>query len=221
VARNTGTASPDREPIRVCDSGATLPIGDLLPWPNNPRSITPAGWKRLRLSILTLGIYKPFIVWRDADQRWYTLAGHQRVAITRELIAQGHELPDGRVPVIEFVGSRALAERVVLRDNREDGDWDAEMIRDLARDLATGGDDFTGLQDVVETLALFRQAVPRQRRQRKGRQHHLGLKVTIEFKLTDEQFNFVRQSIKRLRMPPERVVHSALKSWSESTGGRP
>lgn len=63
---------------------ATVPIGDLVPWPKNPRGIKKKDFERLKKQIKKLGNYKPLICYRDG-KKLVVLGGNMRLRALQEL----------------------------------------------------------------------------------------------------------------------------------------
>jgi hypothetical protein len=114
--------------VRTCEAALRLPIDDLHPWPQNPRTLNPEARGSIRRSILKMGLYQPLIVWRDpTTARWHVVGGNQRLSVLKDLAREGFAIDNG-VPCIEAKGSRDLVARIVIRDNVHDGEWSASAL---------------------------------------------------------------------------------------------
>jgi hypothetical protein len=163
-------------PVRVCGSDRFAEIGELRALEDNPRSLTQEAGAKLDESLLSLGLFRPLLVWRDPTSSGFSvIGGNQRFARLRSLVEQGAILvlddgsPAPGIPVTVFEGSEERARLVALRDNNSDGEWEwtalAEYTSDLSERLAALGDEsldlgLAGFDSIVlEDLAVYAGAI--------------------------------------------------------------
>jgi DNA modification methylase len=106
-------------------------VNDLIPWEKNPRQMTEKQAKDLRASLERLNLISiPAI---NIDNT--IISGHQRMKIM-QLLGRGGEIIDVRVP------NRKLAEAEVeeanLRENKNIGEWDFDVLASFDIDLLKG-----------------------------------------------------------------------------------
>jgi len=110
------------------------PIGKLSGFEKNPRTISAAKLASLKESILSLGLFKPLLVWSDEQGGLVVIGGNQRLRAVREMVAADQiDLKD--VPTIRYVGSQAQAKTIALRDNNSDGEWDWNALAGYISEL--------------------------------------------------------------------------------------
>lgn len=196
--------------IGVCDAPMYLEPKDLHPWPGNPRVLTDGKRRRLRDRITTLGIYRPLVIWRSPrGSRWYVVGGNQRSQVVKDLVETGWTfLPGKGVPCVPFTGSRGLAERLALRDNRYDGEWDVDILSTWSEDpdLDISPGDLTGIHEILENLAA---------RPLEAKAKSLGETMEFKFTLPIGDYEEVQGIIKDLGLEPSKAVYLALVSWEE------
>lgn len=151
--------------IRVCEAAEWLPLTSLHGLVNNPRKpLTDAQKASLRKSLVKLGLFRPLLVWRDAQGVERVIGGNKKLEQFKELVlsqpirfvrANGEEAPG--IPITRYEGSEELAKLAALRDNNADGDWDysllTEMIAELdglGADMELTGFDADLLDDMME-----------------------------------------------------------------------
>lgn len=156
------------KPIRAVASDRYEPIDSLRNMLDNPRKpLSSARAAELDESLLSLGLFRPLLVWRgeSGDAEPVVIGGNQRLGRLRVLLERGHTLERPGVPVTTYEGSEPEARLVALRDNNSDGDWDwdalASYTDDLDRRLAALSDDLpltmglSGFEtSVLEDLAV-------------------------------------------------------------------
>ena len=130
----------------TCTSDNYLSIADLVPFNDNPRELSDVGYKKLKKSILSLGVFKPFLVWKNGNK---LLGGNQRHLVIEDLVNNHGFQVDGQLPVTYIDCDEATARTIVLRDNQSDGDWAYEMLADYMNNLEELGGDLslTGFSD--------------------------------------------------------------------------
>lgn len=130
--------------IRVVASDRYEPLENLRNMLDNPRKLlTPEKAKELDDSLLSLGLFRPLLVWRgesgEADP--VVIGGNQRLTRIRTLVDAGEHIQqaDGSVhadiPVTTYQGNEAEARLVALRDNNSDGEWDWTALSSFTKDL--------------------------------------------------------------------------------------
>jgi DNA modification methylase len=99
----------------------SLPLGDLVPYPNNPRTHPPANVKKLAESLQEYGWTSPVLITAQNE----IIAGHGRVLAAKEL-----GLPE--VPCIRLAQlTEAQVRAYRIADNRLglDSDWDLDLLK--------------------------------------------------------------------------------------------
>lgn len=116
--------------------GEMVPVGDLVPWRDNPRRNAQAV-KPVADSIREFGFGAPILA-RLADKM--VIAGHTRLKAAQSL---GMET----VPVVYLDLTEAQARKLALADNKlgEISSWDDEMLRQVLQELDTEGEDLSVL----------------------------------------------------------------------------
>lgn len=103
-------------------------VSDLIPWEKNPRQMTERQAKDLRTSLERLNLISiPAI---DTDNT--IVSGHQRMKIM-QLLGRSEEIIDVRVPNRKLT-SKEL-EEANLRENKNTGEWDFDMLASFDTDL--------------------------------------------------------------------------------------
>lgn len=96
-------------------------IGDLIPHPKNPRTVTRKKDNQLKDSLDDMGLFKPIVINTDNT----ILEGHQRVRILRSKYGKGHEVSVS-VPERDLTDSEC--ERILIVGNTHVGEWDIDII---------------------------------------------------------------------------------------------
>lgn len=125
----------DLTPIRL------VAIGELKPWPENPRVIDAARMEQLKRSLeADAGMLevRPLVALPDGT----VIMGNQRLAAAAEL---GWE----RLPVATVDLDEATARSWAIRDNQSYGDWEPADLSQILRDMAD--------QDIDLDLLGFRE----------------------------------------------------------------
>ena len=130
----------------ACTSDNYANLTDLRQFDDNPRELSDIGFKKLKRSILSLGLFKPLLVWKQEN---IILGGNQRYTVIEHLVGSEEFELDGPIPVTYVDCDEATARTIVLRDNQSDGDWAYELLADYMNDLEElGADlDLTGFTD--------------------------------------------------------------------------
>jgi DNA modification methylase len=104
-------------------------IDDLNPSPYNPRTWSKEATKQLKESIQRFGLVDPILVNKAPGRDNIVIGGHFRLKVTKDL---GYET----VPVV-FVNIPDVGKEkeLNLRMNRNQGDWDYDMLRNFDMDL--------------------------------------------------------------------------------------
>jgi ParB-like chromosome segregation protein Spo0J len=129
----------------ACSSDNYLSLAEMEPFEDNPRELTDAGFKKLKKSILELGVFKPFLIWKEGNK---VLGGNQRFRVIEHLVNEEGFNAD-KLPVTYLDVEEKVARTIVLRDNQSDGDWAYELLADYIENLEKLGADIslTGFSD--------------------------------------------------------------------------
>jgi len=134
-----------------------VPLDSLIPWPHNPRTISPAQLAALSRSVAEFGMVDPILV-RKEDR--VVIGGHQRLEVAKALGL-------ATVPVVFLCLSEHQASLLNLALNKISGEWDWEQLgqlltelRDLPEvDVSLSGFDTEELEDLLAELEA-QQAAP-------------------------------------------------------------
>jgi DNA modification methylase len=118
--------------ISVCSVRHYMPIDKMKTHPNNPRTITIERKNQLRESILSKGIYQPFLVWK---RNGFTLAGNHRLEICRELIAEGYVFRNKKgeenvLPIVLEDCTDEQAQAILFETNNTYATWVEDKLRE-------------------------------------------------------------------------------------------
>jgi DNA modification methylase len=103
-------------------------VKDLIPFDNNPRTISPKQLKDLKKSLKKFNLVEiPAI---DLDNK--VLAGHQRLKVL-QLLGRGDEEIDVRIPNRKL--TKKESEQYLISSNALGGDWDFEKLKSFNLDL--------------------------------------------------------------------------------------
>lgn len=111
-----------------------LAIVDLVHFGDNPRKVTPERLEQLKASLQEFGLFKPLLVWSDAN---VVIGGNQRLRAMNEL-AMGKasmKVDVSAIPCVRFNGTEAEARIIALRDNAQDGETDWDVLPDYMASL--------------------------------------------------------------------------------------
>jgi DNA modification methylase len=99
-------------PVRC--GGDLLPLGALEPFQGELKSLDKKSYKKLRANLELYGIRFPVFIWRH-EGHVYTIDGHQRALVLKDMISDGWILADGAIPVVEIeADSEAEAKQLIL-----------------------------------------------------------------------------------------------------------
>ena len=180
-----------------------LPIDDLREAPWNPNTEDRQTFDALKQSIRTNGLVDPPIV-RKADAT--IVGGHHRLYAVRELLAEGWNLPGGKIPVIVIDVSEEEAKRLSLALNMITGEPDLDKLGELLRELrdVSGPDDLaaTGyspqeIDDLVALLETDPASLANSIQERDGGDD--GETVDLTFHLSPDDARTVRDELDRIK----------------------
>jgi hypothetical protein len=102
-----------------------VPVSQVIPWDKNPRGIKTADFERLKKQILTLGVYKPLVAYKDGEQ-YVVLGGNMRIRALKDL-----GIREVEVSVVE---AETEAKRIeyALSDNDRAGFYEEDKLAELA-----------------------------------------------------------------------------------------
>jgi len=121
------------ETIRIeCKGSATKDLSQLEDFQGDLKRLSKENANRLRNEIKTLGFSEPVSVWQH-EGRCYILNGHQRVAVLRQMAAEGFEIPALPVSVVEAT-SIAEAKRKVLALTSQYGEITSDGLSSFLED---------------------------------------------------------------------------------------
>lgn len=135
---------PEQERERVME---LVEIGELQPYPANPRTHPPAQIERIARSIQAFGFTVPLLT----DGKGEVIAGHGRLLAARHLGL-------ARVPVIrlaDLTPAQARAYRIADNQLTLLGDWDTSLLTTEIGELALDGFDLELLGFAEEELERF------------------------------------------------------------------
>lgn len=211
--------------IRVCRSACYVSYTEIRCYESNPRidlQYEPAKLMDLTQSIIHNSLFRPFIVWWQDDGERFTkgdiLAGNQRYKALSGLFAIGYKTvirdADGsleylgdKVPIIRFTGSEDVANRIILRDNRESGDWDYQELGIYLRDFID--DDMVHLAGFTEQESSeirLRLLSPDELREAmldnagdesESAEDDFDPRLTVTFPVTDDQHETIEDALAR------------------------
>jgi len=128
--------------IKVCDSANFLSLGEVESWDENPRQISEEAAQRLDESILSLGLFKTFLVWQNPTKdKWQVIGGNQRLLRMQNFKEKGYSFvsEDGKtqdkLPVTILSAKEAKIKLIALRDNNADGEWKYDELSHYLKDL--------------------------------------------------------------------------------------
>lgn len=187
-----------------CSSDQYMTFSDIHHFEDNPRELSEAGFKKLKKSILELGLFKPFLIWKKGNK---VLGGNQRFKVITHLVEnEGYKID--KLPVTILDVDEGTARVIVLRDNQSDGDWAYEMLAPYLEDLEKFGIDksLSGFSDKeYEDLQKLIQS-PEQLRERledmakdTDVDEMMAKQFGISFKIPDDDYPFWQAVCKKLK----------------------
>lgn len=228
------TKQPTAEPPTDAPA-AWVPIDDLIPWDKNPRKNEHAVPEAMA-SLRRFGFCAPIVAWTSRRQ---IVAGHARMKAMRRILAEDPQLdgrggaddeladknrtlreslsgPDVRhlpVRMREFKSHQEAA-AYALRDNNSIGDWDAEMLGNVARELHEGGVELAGLgwtgEELTKILNIDDAAA------------NAGEKLPTEGEVSDTSRSLPAIVFGKWRLPltheEAQLLERRIKSYSETHG---
>ncbi len=136
------------EPSPSVPSGITVeyvPIDSLRPASYNPRKWTPEEAAKLMESMKRFGMIEPLIVNQHPDRMNVIVGGHFRWAVAKESKFE-------TIPVVYVYLPLEKEKELNLRLNRNTGQWDFEILKDLGIDLLLDvGFDNQDLSDIWDS----------------------------------------------------------------------
>ena len=195
----------DDKKIKInCTSDKYMTFSDLMPFEDNPRELSEAGFKKLKKSILELGLFKPFLVWKKGNK---VLGGNQRFRVISHLVeTEGYKVDKLPVTIIDV--DEGAARVIVLRDNQSDGDWAYELLAPYLEDLEKFGVDksLTGFSDREYEDLQKLVASPEQLREKledMAKDTDVNEMMTkqfgVQFKVPDEDYPFWQAVMKKMK----------------------
>lgn len=116
----TDAPNPQAEGLQIVQMNPA----DLNPAAYNPRRLTPEAKRQIKASIEKFGMVDPIIVNKNPERLNTVVGGHQRLRVLKDL---GWPM----VPCVFVNLSESDEKELNLRLNRNHGEWDYVMLRDL------------------------------------------------------------------------------------------
>lgn len=186
-----------------CSSDQYMTFSDLIPFEDNPRELTDSGFKKLKKSLLELGVFKPFLVWKQGNR---IIGGNQRYAVIHALAEEGYQVPP--LPVTMLDVPEGVARLIVLRDNQSDGDWAYEQLAEYIADLEKFGVDkalsgfgdreFEDLKKLIQTPEQLRESLEKIAGD-DDTEEMMTKKFGVSFKVPDEDWQFFQSVMKKIK----------------------
>lgn len=186
-----------------CTSDKYMTFSDLIPFEDNPRELSDSGFSKLKKSILELGVFKPFLVWKQGNR---IIGGNQRFTVIHHLAEQGYKVPPLPVTILDV--PEGIARTIVLRDNQSDGDWAYEQLSEYFEKLKAFGIDhaLTGFSDrEYEDLNKLAQSSDELRKSLEkmagedDTKDMLTKKFGVSFKVPDGDWSFWQGVMKQIK----------------------
>ena len=126
--------------IKVCSAPHYVAVLSLQYHPENSnlRSISRERLNDLKASIVSKGVYQPFIV---NEHKQEVLSGNHRLKAILELLDEGYELEGEGLPVVYFSGSEAVARQILHESNLQYADWIETRVIEAMREAEKAGED--------------------------------------------------------------------------------
>lgn len=120
-----------KKSVTLCTVHTYLKVEDLLPYPNNPRTISRDRLDLMKRSIVEKGFYEPILV-HKRDKT--VLAGNHRLQAVKELMAEGYAFTNHLgetdvLPVVEEDVSDEVALGILLETNNHYAEWVDELLQ--------------------------------------------------------------------------------------------
>jgi len=187
-----------------CTSDKYMTFSDLTHFEDNPRELSEAGFKKLKKSLLELGLFKPFLVWKKGNK---VLGGNQRFKVITHLVEnEGYKID--KLPVTILDVDEGAARVIVLRDNQSDGDWAYELLAPYLEDLEKFGIDkslsgfsdreYEDLQKLVQSPEELREKLEEMAKDTDV-DEMMTKQFGIQFKVPDEDYPFWQAVQKKLK----------------------
>jgi hypothetical protein len=118
-------------------------LANLKNWEKNARKTSPRGLVRLKEQIITLGLYKPMVGYKDGDGKVVILGGNTRLRALRELSDEGYKKIDYSKIKVCLVAPQSEEEKLKINmsDNDNVGNYDVEMFNTVLNSF-----DFTKIE---------------------------------------------------------------------------
>ena len=186
----------------------TININTLIPAEYNPRMELKPGmpeYEKLKNSIQEFGYVEPIIV---NDRTGKVIGGHQRINVLKDL---GYK----EVEVVHVDLDEAHEKALNVALNKISGNWDAQKLEDLLRDINLNTDldvEFTGFDsdeldtifggsvDLPEDLDDYFRGLTEQEEQKKAEKNkiyiHIGKDIKIE--ISDTEYDNIKAQYKEV-----------------------
>jgi len=114
-----------------CESAQTIPFQKLKPFQGELKSLSKENYEKLRGSIIEYGFTSPMNVWRESDDNWYTLDGHQRCRVLEKMGEEGFNIPE--IPV-SFIHAESIdeAKRILITHASQYGKVEKQGLYEFA-----------------------------------------------------------------------------------------
>lgn len=135
LPENQPAANPDAMMVRIaCQGAETMPIGNLIHFQGNLKTLSKDKYEKLKYDILSLGFSEPISVWPcEADGKTYILNGHQRVNTLTKMASEGYIIPEIPVNLVEATDYKE-AKMKVLSLTSQFGQMDEEGLYEFVCD---------------------------------------------------------------------------------------
>ena len=186
-----------------CSSDKYMTFSEMIPFEDNPRELTDSGFKKLKKSLLELGVFKPFLVWKQGNR---IIGGNQRYTVIHKLAEAGYQVPPLPVNVLDV--DEGTARLIVLRDNQSDGDWAYEQLAEYLQDLERFGVDkslsgfgdreFDDLKKLIQSPDQLRESLEKMS-EGEDVEEMMKKKFGISFKVPDADWAYWKSVMKKLK----------------------
>lgn len=192
----------DKQIAIKCSSDKYMTFSEMIPFEDNPRELTESGFKKLKKSLLELGVFKPFLVWKHGNR---IIGGNQRYTVIHRLAEEGYKVPP--LPVTLLDCDEGTARLIVLRDNQSDGDWAYEQLAEYIQDLERFGVDkslsgfgdreFEDLKKLIQSPEQLRESLEKMSED-EDVEEMMKKKFGISFKVPTEDWPYWKAVLKKL-----------------------